>query len=197
MNRSKSHSGFLRSGGSIFQGKQASSEFGGLPGCSPPMAMICARHRLFRGLIAQFNQQNLLDMIQRDGQPAKGRRNSAICCLGSDLMRCAVLLPKTMGVPPLKVEDLEDLGSLADYLTIPWGLSESLLHGICTAAPRRTRTQPPLPTRPCNLENQHGMERGGAMAFQDLPVDVGTDQSSQAPRGFVQVVGSLYPPIKE
>jgi len=32
-----------------------------------------------RGLIAQFNQQNLLDMIQRDGQPAKGRRNSAIC----------------------------------------------------------------------------------------------------------------------
>ena len=125
MNRSKSHSGFLRSGGSIFQGKQASSEFGGLPGCSPPMAMICARHRLFRGLIAQFNQQNLLDMIQRDGQPAKGRRNSAICCLGSDLMRCAVLLPKTMGVPPLKVEDLEDLGSLADYLTIPWGLSET------------------------------------------------------------------------
>jgi len=33
-----------------------------------------------QGLIAQFNQQNLLDMIQRDGQPAKGRRNSAICC---------------------------------------------------------------------------------------------------------------------
>lgn len=31
-----------------------------------------------RGLIAQFNQKNLLDMIQRDGQQ-KGRRNSAIC----------------------------------------------------------------------------------------------------------------------